>query len=106
MSNTDATNLPGITNVYTAASPGAAGEAKLNLKAGAVTCNPFRHFQEKYIKVNGVAKSYSSDISLSSIKASVPTAEGWMDCSHKFIGISKNRTEWYSFVDICYNNSF
>ena len=106
LGNTDATNLPGITTVFTADSPGEAGTDKLNLKAGAVTCNPFRHFQEKYVKVAGVDISYAGHLKLNSIKASIPTAEGWMDCSHGYYNVTKNRTEWYSYVDICYNNNF
>lgn len=102
----DDTVLPGITSVFTADSPGVAGADVHNIKAGAITCNPFRHFQEKYIKVDGIDKGYSDTLELNSIKASVPTAEGWMDCSHGYYNVAKDRTEWYSFVDICYNNNF
>lgn len=96
----------GITTAYAASSPGTAGDDKKNIKDAALTCNPFRHFQEKYIKINGSPKAYSEILELNSIKAAIPTAEGWMDCSHGYYNVSKNRTEWYSFVDICYNNSF
>lgn len=62
--------------------------------------NPFRQWQVEFLD-----KAYSDDLDMSSIRAAIPTAEGWMDSTHGVYDVANNRTEWYSFVDICANNN-
>ena len=64
------------------------------------SANPFRQWQAEYLDAD-----YSAALDLSGIRAVVPTAQGWMDSTHGTYNVSKNRTEWYSFVDICANNN-
>lgn len=106
--NTETTNFAtqGLSGFYDpptaeAGDHGAAGNSATKTN----TCNPFRHYQFDYGKELG-SKDYTNDLDMTIIKAAVPTAEGWMDLNHGYYNIAKDRTEWYSFVDICYNNNF
>jgi hypothetical protein len=64
--------------------------------------NPWRLYQNSYID----GKLYTHPLDLVSIQSVVPTAMGWMDNSQGFYNTAEDRTEWYSFVDICYNNNY
>lgn len=66
-----------------------------------VESNPWRLYQFNYLQ-----KTYNSELDLVSIQSAVPTAKGWMDNSQGFYNTELDRTEWYSFVDICYNNNY
>tara|TARA_Y100000768_G_scaffold388828_1_gene387613 strand:+ start:3927 stop:6212 length:2286 start_codon:yes stop_codon:yes gene_type:complete len=64
------------------------------------SANPFRQWQSEFLE-----KTYNEALDMSGIRAVVPTVEGWMDSTHGVYDVANNRTEWYSFVDICANNN-
>lgn len=73
-----------------------------NLETGTVNCNPFRQFAVRYLGNNAYGDSIAGSV-LDGIKAAVPTAQGWWDICGGYYNANENRTEWYSFIDICYN---
>ena len=64
------------------------------------SANPFRQWQHEFLD-----SDYNDALDLSGLRAIVPTAPGWMDSTHGLYNVADNRTEWYSFVDICANNN-
>lgn len=64
------------------------------------SANPFRQWQSEYL-----GSEYNATLDISGIRAVVPTAPGWMDSTRGLYDVATNRTEWYSFVDICANNN-
>lgn len=78
-----------------------------DLVAGSVNCNPFRQFAARYLSSSG-QRAYGATMSgtiLDGVKAAVPTAQGWWDICGGYYNPKKDRTEWYSFVDIDYSSN-
>ena len=68
-------------------------------------CNPFRQYQHDYITIGSTDKIYSDNLEFTPLSTAVPTVKGWLDNRYGYYNTAKKRTEWYSFVDICFNNN-
>ena len=70
-----------------------------------LSLNPFRQYQHDYITIGSTDKIYSDNLEFTPLSTAVPTVKGWLDNRYGYYNTAKKRTEWYSFVDICFNNN-